>query len=137
MKVEVHLLRYGGISENSDLVYYFEMKYLSLETFIKNLQSINSLDKSPDFKSLFISLFILFIILRIGAELPLIGGIFALMFLPFILVICYALSAIPLNIAKSKNLIEDKTQVIGWIIFGLLFFPIALIYVLIASKKEA
>ena len=111
------------------------MKYLSLETFIKNLQLINSLDKSPDFKSLFISLFILFFILRIGVELPLFGGIFAFMFLPYILVIGYALSAIPLNIAKSKNLIEDKSQVIGWIIFGLLFFPIALIYVLITSKK--
>ena len=114
----------------------FCMKYLSLETFIKNLQSINSLDKSPDFNSLFISLFILFFILRIGVELPLIGGIFAFMFLPYILVIGYTLSAIPLNIAKSKNLIEDKSQVIGWIIFGFLFFPIALIYVLITSKKD-
>ena len=112
------------------------MKNLSLKAFIKNLQSINSLDKSPDFKSLFISLFILFFILRIGVELPLLGGIFLLLFLPYILVICYALSAIPLNIAKSKNLIEDKSQVIGWIIFGLLFLPIALIYALIASKKD-
>ena len=112
------------------------MKYLSLETFIKNLQSINRLDKAPDFNSLFISLFILFFILRIGVELPLIGGIFTFMFLPYILVIGYTLSAIPLNIAKSKNLIEDKSQVIGWIIFGFLFFPIALIYVLITSKKD-
>ena len=115
----------------------FCMKYLSLETFIKNLQTINSLDKSPDFKSLFISLLILFFILRIGAEVPLFGEIFEFMFLPYILVIGYALSAIPLNIAKSKNLIEDKSQVIGWIIFGFLFFPIALIYVLITSKKDA
>jgi len=114
----------------------FHMKYLSLENFIKNLQSINSLDKSPDFKSLFISLLILFFVLRFGAEIPLIGGIFLLMFLPYVFIVAYALSGIPLNIAKSKNLIEDKSQVVGWLIFGFLFFFIALIYVLIAPKKD-
>tara|TARA_Y100000768_G_C23856317_1_gene623515 strand:+ start:75 stop:428 length:354 start_codon:yes stop_codon:yes gene_type:complete len=112
------------------------MKYLSFENFFKNLQSIYSLDKSPDFKSLFISLLILFFVLRFGAEIPLIGGIFLLMFLPYVFIVAYALSGIPLNIAKSKNLIEDKSQVLGWLIFGFLFFFIALIYVLIASKKD-
>ena len=114
----------------------FIAKYLSPEQFIKNLRSINSLDSSPDFKSLFISLFILYVAISLLSSFPFAGVLFALMFFPLFLVFMYVLAAIPLNIARSKNMIEDQSQVTGWLIFGFLFFFIALIYVLIAEKKE-
>ena len=85
------------------------MKNLSLKAFIKNLQSINSLDKSPDFKSLFISLFILFFILRFGVELPLLGGIFLLMFLPYILD-KYGLSQDSKSIQKT---FDEMTEILA------------------------
>jgi len=114
----------------------FLAKYISPDQFIKKLRSVNSLDDSPDFKSLFKSLFILYIAIAILSAIPFFGKLFTIMFFPLLLVFMYVLAAIPLNIARSKNMIEDESQVMGWLIFGFLFFFIALIYVLIAEKKE-
>jgi hypothetical protein len=115
----------------------FLLKYLSPENFIKNLESIISLKDTPDFKSLFLTLFILFFAISFLSAMPPFGGVFGLMFLPLFLVFLYVLAGIPLNIARSKNMINDQSQVMGWLIFGFLFFPIALIYVLIAEKKHS
>ena len=114
----------------------FLAKYISPDQFIKNLRSINSLGDSPDFKSLFISLFILYLVTVTLSAIPFFGELFSIMFFPLALTFMYVLAAIPLNIARSKNMIEDESQVMGWLIFGFLFFFIALIYVLIAEKKE-
>tara|TARA_B100000900_G_C20590714_1_gene721484 strand:- start:2529 stop:2894 length:366 start_codon:yes stop_codon:yes gene_type:complete len=114
----------------------FLAKYISPDQFVKNLRSINSLDGSPDFKSLFISLFILYLVTVTLSAIPFFGELFSIMFFPLVLIFLYVLAAIPLNIARSKNMVEDESQVMGWLIFGFLFFFIALIYVLIAEKKE-